>query len=297
VDRAERLADLLALLLHTSRPLTVEQIIGAIGAYAAEGASARVAFERDKKALRDEGIVVEESADGGYRIDRATYELPDLGLSDAEAVALNAAVSAARLEGVDASAALWKLGLATDVSPPLVDLPFAPALPSLQRALAVRATATFTYNGVERVIEPYGLLAREGWWYVVAFDRVRGAVRVFRLDRIEGDVAVGAPGAVVVPEGFDLEAQLADDAFGLGTGDGVEARVLVDGAVAARVVAELGDERVVARHDDGSVVVALRVTHEPGFLSWVLGLLDHATVQSPPALVDLVVARLEAMAS
>jgi predicted DNA-binding transcriptional regulator YafY len=291
------LADLLALLLHTPRPLTVEQIVGAIDAYGDEGASARVAFERDKKALRDEGIVVEESPDGGYRIDRATYELPDLGLTDAEAVALNAAVSAARLEGVDASAALWKLGLAVDASPPLVDLPFAPALPSLQRALAAGATASFTYNGVERVTEPYGLLAREGWWYVVAFDRVRDAVRVFRLDRIESEVTIGASGIVVVPDGFDLEAQLAEDAFGLGTGDGVEARVLVDAAVAPRVVAELGDERVVERGDDGSVVVALRVTHEPGFLSWVLGLLDHAVVQSPPALVDLVVARLEAMAS
>jgi proteasome accessory factor B len=297
VDRAERLADLLALLLHTSRPLTVDEIIGAIGAYAAEGPSARVAFERDKKALRDEGIVVDESPDGGYRIDRTSYELPDLGLTDDEAVALNAAVSATRLEGVDASAALWKLGLAVDASPPLVDLPFAPALPSLQRALAIGATASFTYNGIERIVEPYGLLAREGWWYVAAFDRVRGAVRVFRLDRIEGDVVVGAPRAVSVPDGFDLGAQLADDAFGLGAGEGVEARVLVDSVVAARVVAEFGDERVAERFGDGSVVVTLRVTHEPGFLSWVLGLLDHAEVLSPPALVDLVVARLEAMGS
>jgi predicted DNA-binding transcriptional regulator YafY len=299
VKREERLADLLALLLHTTRPLTVGEIVASVAGYPPEFDSARVQFERDKAALRDDGAVIEESPDGGYRIDPSTYELPDLGLTDDEAVALNLAVSAVRIEGAaaDATAAMWKLGLSGDASPPLVALASTPALVPLQRALSVGATASFTYHGVDRIVEPYGLLLREGWWYLVAFDRVRGARRNFRLDRIDGDVVVGATaGEVVVPEDVDLEAELPDEAFELGSGSGIEARVRVDGVLAARVVHEVGEQRVVEWFGDGSVELALIVTHEPGFLSWVLGLLDHATVLSPPSLVAFVVEHLEAMA-
>lgn len=294
MDPAERLADLLALLLYTPRPLTVDEIVGEL--YAGDAASARVAFERDKKRLRDDGVVVEEDPAAGYRVDPATYELPDLGLGDDETVALNVAVSAARIEGVDATAALWKLGLTPDASPPLVELPNAPALVPVREAMAGGATASFRYKGVDRVVEPYGLLTREGWWYLAGFDRTRGGLRNFRLDRIDGAVSIGDAGEVTVPDGFDVEAALPDEAFELGTGTGVDGRVLVDAVLAARVEAEVGAERVVERRDGGSIVLALRVTHEPGFLSWLFGLLDHATVIGPPSLVALVVDRLEAMA-
>jgi hypothetical protein len=62
------------------------------------------------------------------------------------------------------------------------------------------------------------------------------------------------------------------------------------------VVAEVGEARVADHGDDGSIVVVLRVTHPGGFLSWVFGLLEHAVVLEPPALVDEVVGRLRAMA-
>lgn len=294
MDRAERLADLLAVLLHTPRPLRAAEIVAEVPGYPDDPESARVQFERDKATLREEGVAVEE-VDGAYRVDPRGFELPDLGLTGDEAVALNLAVSLVRLEGRDPTAAMWKLGLSPDASPPLVELPATDALAPLQQAVASRATASFRYLGVERVVEPYGLLTRDGWWYVTGFDRTRGEPRNFRLDRIESDVVVGAPGEVRVPDGFDVEAALPSDAFELSPGEGVEARVLVDAVVAARVVGEVGAHRAEWR-DDGAAVVRLRVTHIPGFLSWLFGLLDHATVLDPPELVEVVVARLEAIA-
>lgn len=295
IPKQERLADLVALLLHTRRPLSVDEIVRSVPGYAAEFESARVAFERDKAELRADGTFVEEAPDGGYRIDRSTFELPPLGLTDDEAVALNLAVSAVRLETGDMTGAVWKLGLDPDPGPPLVAMAAPTPLPALQAAAASRALVSFRYRDVDRVLEPYGLLTREGWWYAVGHDRARDGLRVFRVDRIDGEVRTGDAGAFDVPDGFDLEGAVADLAFELAPGEGIEARVLVDAVAAGRVSDEVGEARVVDRRDDGSVVVALRVTHRAGFLSWLFGLLDHARVLGPPELVDDVVARLREM--
>jgi len=49
-------------------------------------------------------------------------------------------------------------------------------------------------------------------------------------------------------------------------------------------VRELGDDRVLRRHDDGSIDVRVPADNIDAFRSWVLGLLDHAVVVDPPEL-------------
>jgi hypothetical protein len=71
--------------------------------------------------------------------------------------------------------------------------------------------------------------------------------------------------------------------------------VRVDGVRAAGVVLELGPERVVQRGDDGSVDVEVPCANVPAFRSWVLGLLDHGVVLSPPDVRAAVVDWLTAM--
>ncbi|MYW72402.1 helix-turn-helix transcriptional regulator, partial [Pseudonocardia sp. SID8383] len=60
---------------------------------------------------------------------------------------------------------------------------------------------------VRRTVEPWGVVSFRGRWYLVGHDRDRDDVRCFRLSRVEGPVrAVGAEGAVTVPDGVDLRA-------------------------------------------------------------------------------------------
>jgi proteasome accessory factor B len=86
VDKVERLTNIVALLLTTQRPLTLDEIADEVGGYPDKGESRRAAFERDKKTLRSEGVPLEvvPQHDGGsaYRIDPNTYYLPPLDLSD-----------------------------------------------------------------------------------------------------------------------------------------------------------------------------------------------------------------------
>ncbi len=80
-------------------------------------------------------------------------------------------------------------------------------------------------------------------------------------------------------------------------GDEVEVDVLVDGAEAGRVIAELGTDAVREHRERGAVVVRLAVTDTEALVTWVLDLLDHAEVLRPDSVRAAVVGRLEALAA
>ena len=178
IDRVERLTNLLALLLETQEPLTLVQIAGALtGQYPEKEANRRASFERDKAALRDIGVPIDTVVLSGhhagataYRIDRHRYELTGLDLEPDERRALQVAVAAARhAAGQDA---LWKLGAdAIDAGVAVTaTVPDVAGLPVLREAAARRALVAYRYRGKDRRLDPYGLLLRGGFWYVVGHD-------------------------------------------------------------------------------------------------------------------------------
>jgi predicted DNA-binding transcriptional regulator YafY len=295
VDQLERVTNLLALLLETRRPITLAQIVTELrGQYPPGESAQRAAFERDKALLRSEGVPIETETLGGdqagqmgYWIDRSRYELGDLGLTDDERRALQMAVAAVHLGTTWGEEALWKVGTvdgAADQGGVAALLPSLPALAPLYDAVANRCEVGFTYHGEARTLWPFGLLGREGNWYVVGLDVGRGEQRTYRVDRIEGDVHVAQPGAFERPDGFDVRTAFPADAKLIG-GDPVEDRravVRVSAARSASVVGELGDDAVVRRHADGSVEVSVPCANRPAFRSWALGLVEHAEVLGPP---------------
>lgn len=307
-DPLERRVNLLALLLETSEPLSFEQIANElVGQYPEGEAARRGAFERDKAELRSLGVPIEQKVLEGdragataYWIDRAGYELPDLGLTPDEREALQLAVAAVRVGGDTGGLALLKLGAGDvegEAGPLVAALPTLPALPVLFDANARRASVRFGYRGRQRSVDPYGLLTRDGFWYVVGLEHESGLRKTYRVDRIEGDVEVGEGGAVEVPAGFDVATAVADDPKQLGEGDPAEALVAVDGLRAASVVREVGEAAVVERREGGGVVVRVPCTNVPAFRSWLVGLLDHAEVLEPPAVRADLVAWLTSIAA
>jgi predicted DNA-binding transcriptional regulator YafY len=302
-DRLERLTNLIAVLLDTGRPLTLEEIGERVPGYPDDPATRRRQFERDKATLRDIGVPISIESlyafdhETGYRIHRRDYELPALDLKADELVALHLAVTAVGLDGGEGRHALWKLGGAEgDPAPPLAALPSVPALPFLFDAYRRRAEVGFSYRSEPRRLWPYGIVFRNGHWYAVGHDPDRDAIRAFRADRIEGEINAGQAGGFEPPAGFDPSAALRDEPWRFGDEEPVEARVRVVAPQAAWVVAEVGEQAVAERGDDGSVVVRMAVTNRAAFRSFVLGLLDSAEVLGPPELRDEAVGWLEAMA-
>jgi predicted DNA-binding transcriptional regulator YafY len=180
-----------------------------------------------------------------------------------------------------------------------VDLPSfggLPALPALFDAVRRKAAVTFDYRGRSRQVDVAGLRFRSGHWYLIGFDRDRGEARTFRVDRIEGAPELGSPGSAHLPGDFDTDRAFGRDPWQFGPGEGIEVDILIDGAEAGRVVAELGEGAVVERGADGAVVVRLSVTDTGALILWVLDLLDHAEVVRPPEVRAAVIERLQASA-
>jgi proteasome accessory factor BC len=287
LDRLERVTDLVLVLLNTEHPLSLDSIALQVPGYPAEHAARRQAFERDKRLLRDEGIpVLTQRLDGqeqyGYSIDRDTFYLPDLALEPDEQVALHLAVAGVHLADPSGRDALLKLG-ATGLGEvrPIAALVTPRALVDLFEAVRTKSVASFSYRRGARRVAPAGLWFRFGHWYLVAWDLDREAVRTFRVDRIEDTVTLGEAGGAVVPEGIDIKASLPDEPWRAEGEDYVMTRIRVDAMEGPRVAEEVGSDKVESRHDDGSVVLGLRVAGFPALRSWILSLLDHAEIVAP----------------
>jgi predicted DNA-binding transcriptional regulator YafY len=164
---------------------------------------------------------------GGYRL-RPGTRLPPLMLTDAEAAAAAYGLMLAEQRGLDGAAgASTKLArvlprhvaagverlrtetsLAGEPEPPAVSGELLLRIAEAVRRRRALAIGYVRRDGVEsrRTIDPFGLVARRGRWYVPARDHRSGEVRTFRADRI-ASAAIGEPAAPADP-GFDAEAHV-----------------------------------------------------------------------------------------
>jgi proteasome accessory factor B len=234
-DKTERLLNLVICLLYTRRPLSKAKIRDAVPQYgmsASDEAFDRM-FERDKDELRELGIpLVTEPFDAffddepGYRIDRREYALPEIPFAPDELAVLGLASrvwTQATLAG-PAAQALRKLeaaGVERDDSSLIGIVPMVrtvePAFGAVKDAVLQHTPVAFTYRKAgtgavgTRHVQPWAIASWHGHWYLTGFDTDRSAPRVFRLGRIEGEVAPGGePGSYEVPEGHQPSAMISN---------------------------------------------------------------------------------------
>lgn len=306
-EKVERLLTLLQVLLDARTPITAQQIRARVPGYSTDPDSFRRAFERDKTELGDllghpiraESIRGTVPPQQGYRLRPEDAYLRDPGLTPEERRAVAVAASAVRLSGVDPHRAVAKVG-ADDHSAgagpgaPRTELPADEAVVTLFQAVVQRRTATFSYRGETRVVHPLRLRFARGRWYLSAFDTGRDAQRLFRLDRMDGAVAVGDPDSFPVSDRGPADDQL-DEPWALGDGPAQEVRVRV-AANRAEAARRAAPRARVETEADGSIVLALDVRLVPALRSFVLGLGADAEVLSPPAVRADIVRWLTAVA-
>ncbi len=306
VNAAERMLNLLALLSARTQPITLKQIRAELhNQYSDDNNAARAQFERDKSDLRALGIPIEGTVLGGaqagetaYSVNRNSYELSDMGFTAEELQALQLAASIVHLGAQEGEQALWKLG-AERVNPkigPRASIGFTdPHLDTILDAISVRSPLTFMYKGEQRTVDTYGMLARRGFWYIVGFDHLRKAQRVFRVDRIESAVKKGKSGSYTIPKNLNIASAVPTDRQMMAAGDyeHASAQVRIDPSLVRTVAREFGDTAKVRDEADGSAVFEIPCSNGYGFRLWLFAMVDNAEVVSPPEVRDMVVRWLD----
>jgi proteasome accessory factor B len=185
--------------------------------------------------------------------------------------------------GGEAAGALMKLGgLEGTGGLPVAELPLVDTLAPLFDASRRRCVVELTYRGRDRRVEPWGLTSKFGHWYLVGRDLDVGEMRVFRADRIGGEIVATEPGAFTVPPDFRADAYLEDQPWEYGSGRALPVRIRVDAGPTAELAGEIPPDTPIEREADGAAVIELAVVNLDGLRSFVLGFMDHAEVLSPP---------------
>lgn len=291
-------------------------------------------FERDKKVLRDIGIPIEHSPQGtfgqeGYSISRRDYFLDELRLPPESGRILRLLYAWAHQDGGELSAdlrsALVKLGYLVEEEesgpPPNPTETLEPArldpklasgpvvglnLERLSEAVLLRKRVRFTYytfgrdDEYEVEVDPYGLgFSSQAWnqgaWYLVGFSHARQALRVFKVQRIRGEVAIQRPGEgedFPAPPGFRVRdhlgktrweyKDLASAFTGKERSEAFTARIAFERGVSAEVRSYVPSARVLEGESDAKhEVLEFEVHHRRPFVRFLLRYVPRLRVLAP----------------
>jgi proteasome accessory factor B len=228
--KIERLVNLTIALLATKRYLTKSEIFRTVEGYEGTDETKERMFERDKDDLRSLGIEIEVGSfdpvfmdEAGYRINHSTYQM-DLGaLSPKELSLLSLAAQSWQGAALDQPAhrvliKLRSIGIPADA----LELPGISSrlanssadIAVISSAISDKSTIVFDYTSsdlqhLKRTVIPFALATHTGFWYVACIDQQINEVRIFRLDRIVGNIVKGENNSdFQAPTSFDFHSAL-----------------------------------------------------------------------------------------
>lgn len=321
-DAAERLVNLALFIASSPEPVTAAHVRARVAGYPAGQADAAFLrmFERDKEDLLASGIALRVVRSGeveAYVLDRDATFAGEIELSPQEALALRTAAGAVlddpsfpyardlRLALAKVSAAAGGAGAAdgalvasrcADEAPEAQ----AAAVAALTGAISSRKRVRFDYTkaagtSAPRRVDPYGVFARDGRWYLVGRDADADAVRVFAVPRIEAlEVETARPKSpdFEPPQDFDITVwMLLPFQFGDERGP---ATLRLTGSAAARAGAlARGQGRL--EPSEGAVIWHVDVADPRALATWAIENGPGIQVLQPPAARDALIEGLRAV--
>jgi predicted DNA-binding transcriptional regulator YafY len=263
-------------------------------------------------------IYAERGPYGGFSLVRG-YKLPPLVFTPEEAVAIYLGTSLVgemwgRLYQESAQGALAKLEnvlpdeqrneiawarrslIATGMQRANLSA-LAPTLENLRRAAREGRRVNMEYQSTtsdkitERQVDPYALVHRGGWWYLVGYCHLREAPRTFRVDRIQSLEILSQ--TFRMPDEFDvhayLERELADQPV-------VRAKLRVNPEAVHIARSNVSLWESLTENPDGSLDVVLSAPDLPWLASMTMSFSTFVTVLEPPELREMVRGWAQALA-
>ena len=318
VLKLERQLNLVSYLLSSRAPVPFADIRGCVVGYDDDASPDAVEkrFDRDKADLRSIGVNIEYVQSdlfgrAGYVIDPRGYFLRETKLEPEDAMLLAVLQRTMGLVddalGRNLKSALAKLTIDSQLPEPLRTSigeqhlltlgrperdPGRKHVAVLGEAVGRRRRVSFRYHTVDagrteaRTLRPYGLGLVDGNWHLVAFDESRkpkGAVRRFRLDRIQGKVTITdkKDGAYEVPPDFDIAQLVEQEEFEMGEGAEIAVTVELDEVATWLMARRRRGAGTLDILEDGRGLFRVAIRNEEGFFRWLAEFGQHACVIEP----------------
>ena len=228
--KIERLVNLTIALLATKRFITKAEIFRTVEGYEGTPETKERMFERDKDDLRALGIEISVGSfdplfqdEAGYKINSDTYQLNLGSLSPLDLSLLSLAAQCWQGAALDQAAhrVLRKLR-SIRIPADELDLPAIHSKLStsghdieiISSAISDHSLLSFNYisknlENHRRTVIPFALATHLGFWYVASVDQDNQEVRIFRLDRMIGNVEKASPQKdFEAPQDFDFHNSL-----------------------------------------------------------------------------------------
>lgn len=228
--KTERLVNLTMALLNSRKYMKKSEIFRKVSGYSGSEETKERMFERDKDDLRSLGIEIEVAShdplfedEPGYRIRPDTYQLPLTNLTQEESSIIATALGLWRTSGLEQEAftAARRVHSHAEIASEIFDKQVSPieftetGLVAISKALVSKSMVTFTYRKAEnekseiRKVNPFGLSAWQGNWYLVGEDLDREDIRVFRFSRISSSIDISRKkDSYEIPQDFDVKDYL-----------------------------------------------------------------------------------------
>jgi proteasome accessory factor BC len=330
-DKLIRQLSLVAYLMAEQRPVTARDVKLRVEGYANMGDEAFARrFYADRSELQGLGVPIasvrdEFTSEELYSLREEQYFLPPVELTDSELAALQ--TSFYLLEGQFAYAEPLRLALqnltlgrgwpATDPGPktatvellgPSYTSEVAQRLAKLEQAISRQRTVRFRYwtigtdSEAARTVNPYGLFELNGVWYVVGddLDRAEGddRRRTFRVSRMRGEIkfATRRERDFRMPTDFNVTAYRDRAPWKLVAEEAGTATVAVAADASWLVQRNFGAYGEFEELADGSGRFTTAYSQIEPLSAWILSLGGRAVPIEPGAVVDAVVADLQAVA-
>jgi len=305
IGPVERIINLALLLAETSTPVSAEQIRDQVNGYPPaseqDDSAFKRMFERDKERLAQIGLALVADDKGLYHLDPATFVSP-VSLAEEERVLLRDVL----------------LALSKDFTFPFADeLPFAlskinmrepaevalsiqtaegaedshsPAVGKLVDAAFRNKRISFAYNSpcgttARREVEPYGVFALRGQWYLVANDISLKETRTYLISRMSS-LAVNSTRPkspdFSVPDGFRVSDHIKHP-FQIGE-ESFVATILFSAARASMLESLTAGTGELQRRPDGAALWRIGARNSDELTRWVVANGPGVTLVSPPDL-------------
>ncbi|MGI8728614.1 MAG: helix-turn-helix transcriptional regulator [Solirubrobacteraceae bacterium] len=328
-EKLIRQLSLISYLMAERRPVTALEIRRDVEGYSTmtQDAFAR-RFYADRSELDALGIVltIERPIDGvaeqeNYSLRSENFHLPAIAFSDRELAALQTALSL--LDGEFAYAEPLRLALqqiswgranplrspeqrsvGLGITASAGGQELSQRLAKIETAIFRHKTITFDYYTMARdatgarKVDPYHLLFQAGQFYLLGHSHERGALRVFRLSRIQGKVGYATKSEhdfKARPADFDPRAYANRAVWQFGDADQT-AEIWISERVAWQIERHFGHFGEVRPAPDDlpeGVVFTTRYADRRQLATWVLRLGEHARVVAPSELERDVADRVE----